>query len=213
MGSLLPHDDRHPRDHAAPADRHYHEVYLWQVLQHLKGDRSLPGDHVDIVIGLHIGGAALPGKALGGLVCLLIGIPDQANAYLEATHLFHLGARSSDRAKNVRLDAPPHLGRISHAQAVIPSRTGDDAARSLRQSEQTDLVQCATNLERAGRLQTLALEPHVAAGVLTQVGAAYERRRPHKRRNALSRLQDRFELQRSSPPVGAGHLSHPLDDL
>jgi hypothetical protein len=74
--------------------------------------------------------------------------------------------------------------------AVVSGAGGNDAAAAFRRAELREQVEASTNLERAGWIVVLMLDPRAAAGPVVQHRMIEQRRRPQVRVDARPRVED-----------------------
>src|SRR5262249_34299201 len=110
-----------------------------------------------------------------------------------------LGHGSVERHVDTRADARLPRGPGDRL-AVVAGARGDDSRAPLVAAEERDPVDRAPDLERAGALEVLRLQPHLAAGEARQRLRPVDRSDARDRRETLPRLAD--VTRRRSPITG-----------
>ena len=145
------------------------------LLQDLHPDRALARDDVRIVIGRHIGEAALLAERLGMLGGLVEIVADDDGIAAACPHARHLDARCRARHHDGGDDAEL-LAREGDALRVVAGRGRDDAALQRLARQARHLVVGAADLEGEDRLQVLALQQHAIVQPPGEGGQGIERR-------------------------------------
>ena len=161
-----------------PAPAHGHEDRLdglGVLLKDLHPHRALAGDDVRVVVGRHVGEAALGAKRLGMAGGLVEGVADDHGFAAARPHARDLDAGRRARHDDDRRDAEP-LAREGDALRVVAGRGRDDAARQRFARQARHLVIGAADLEREDRLEVFALEQHAVVEPRRQRGQGVERR-------------------------------------
>ena len=161
---------------AAAADGHEDGLDgLRVLLQDLHPHRALAGDDVRVVVGRHIGEAAVRAEDLCMARRLVETVAVDHGVAAARPHARHLDARGRARHHDGGDDAEP-LAREGDALGVVAGRGRDDAALQRLARQARHLVVGAADLEGEDRLQVLALQQHPVAEPTRQPGQGVERR-------------------------------------
>ena len=144
----------HARDEPAPANGYHNSFHIAHLLQSLKADGALPGDHLVVVERVDEGCACFLLAAHGSFICIIIGALDKADFRPKALGGFHLADGSAVRHEDHALRALARCGK-SHALRMVAGAAGDDARALLLLGELADFVISAAQLKAAGYLEVL----------------------------------------------------------
>ncbi len=162
----------------AAAHRHDDRLHVGELRQDLaRQEAAVAGDHVVVVERRHEDQARIglrtPARFRLGLVISRAADLD-LGAERRDPDALELGRLR--RHQHGRLDAEGSR-RQRHAEAVVPGRRGDDLAPHARlERQRRQPRRRSAQLERAGALQVLQLQPDVRAGPPPQRGGRHERR-------------------------------------
>ena len=179
---------RHPRDQPAAPDRDEHRGHLGALVENLERGGALSGGRARVLEGVDEHRARLALECAGGLDGVVVRLARLANLDGEAAELLHLRSRGGAGHEEGGAHRPPEPRRGErHAERVVPGRGGHHPAAALVLVERREEVQGAPDLEGAGRLPALELQPQVVP----------------RRRQALA--------QRCRPEVAGDRGPRPLD--
>jgi len=158
VGRIVLQIHRHAGDQAAAADGHEHRIHIvFHLPQQLFGDRSLSGNDLRIVVGMHemhAGFLAQPGGMGRGIG---IGVAEQHDCSTQSFHSTDLDVRRGGGHHDGRL-ATAMRGTHRHTLRMIAGRGADDTTGALRIAHLCDLVIRTAQFEREYRLHVLAFE-------------------------------------------------------
>ena len=150
-------------DEPAATDGNDDGLEAGNLFEQLKSDGSLARHDGGIVEGMDEGHVLRGADAAGLFIGLVVVGSVKNDLGAEATGRGDLDQRRRERHHDEGANAS--RGRmIGDSLSMIAGAGGDDAQGSLLRSEQSDAVQCAALLERAGHLQVLELEEDLLAG-------------------------------------------------
>jgi len=202
--------DRDPRDEPTPADRDEKYLEVRDRGQHFEGDRTLPGDHRRIVVGMDEAAPEARAQRLRLLRRLLHRATGQDHLGAELLRVVDLhegcGERHHDRHRHAE---PARV--IGHALSVVAGRHRHDAGGGALGRQLQEVVERAAFLERGRVLQVLELEPDAAAQDLTERAALEARRFDHPALDPLGRGPDVVEARQRGRrdrrcPTGEFHV-------
>ena len=166
---------------AAGADDHGGDVRA--LLEDLQTDRALPGDDVGVLERVDEHRAGALGVLRGGHERLGQGLPDELDLRAVGAGRRHLRQRRGLRHEH-RGRGAEQPGGERDALRVVAGAGGDHAAGPLGVGQPRDARVGAADLERAGALQVLALEPDRAADAVGQPARVPQRGVPDDVRRA-----------------------------
>ena len=173
-----------PADQPAAADRHHDLLHARAVGEDLGAHGALTGDDVGVVVGRDQRPAGLGDRGVGGRLALVGGHAHQPGA--QRGHGLDLGldrvVRHDHGARDA--EAPRDPGQRA---PVVARGVGDQAGRPALGREAARGVEGAAQLERADRLEVLALHREAGRELLD--------RRPH--RDALEHRGGRGDVGRT----------------
>ena len=168
---------RDPRDQAPAPGADDDRGDVRALVEDLQADRALPGDDVGVLEGVDEHRSGPLGVLGGGHERLGEGLPAEPDLGAVGAGGRDLGQRRGLGHEDGGRSAQQPRGQ-RHALRVVAGAGGDDPAGPLGVGQPRDARVGAADLERAGALQVLALEPHRAADPLGQRAGVLQRRAP-----------------------------------
>ena len=203
-GSALLQRQRDARGEPAAADRDQHRLRVRHLLGELEPDRPLAGDHALVLERVDERRAGPLDVRLRGRDRLLEALAGELGRSAVRPRRLDLRHRRVLRHEDRRRD--PGLARRPRDRlAVVAGARGDDAgARAPRRRASRCVLYGAADLERAGALEVLGLEVHLAPGEPRERLRRIDRRLARDRRRAA---RARPRCQRSSAPSSSNTFS------
>ena len=149
-----------PADQTAPANRYDYRIHITELIQNFQTDRSLSGNDIFIIKGLHEYCACDFLQILRILIGIIEGISLQLHRNTIASRCFNFRQRSGFRHNDRSLDSHLHAG-ISDSLCMVSGTCGYHALLALLLCQRMQLMVSSTQLKGTGSLQIFRLDPQI----------------------------------------------------